>query len=98
MNMTILFTVALEAIIVVALFIAALHYHKIIRPIVIAERFIQIYKLKKLTDLLKSKGESIHDLNEFYRNFQKKEETHKERIEEIEEEYKIKKPSEKKAK
>ena len=74
------------------------YYWKVYRPTVIAERYIQIYELKKLVALLKSKGESIEDLEEFYKAFHTKTKTNKDKLEKIDEEYEITKPSEKKAK
>ena len=96
--MSVIFTIFFEVFLIVSISILALNLYKLYGPSMIAERLISIYKLKKLTDLLKSKGESIQDLEEFYKTFKTMSKTNKSKIESIDEEYKIEKPSTKKAK
>ena len=87
--MTVILTIFLDIFLILVVSILAFQLYKLYRPTMIAERLISIYELKKLTNLLKSKGESIQDLEEFYKNFKTISKTNKSKIESIDEEYKI---------
>ena len=87
--MAVIFGVFFDIFFIVVISILAFNFYKLIKPAMIAERLISIYELKKLTDLLKSKGESIQELEEFYKNFKTISKTNKSKIESIDEEYKI---------